>query len=168
MNNEELLSKADLISYDRPGFGHSEFGTAMTSLRGQARILQGLMKELDYEHYFLIGHSYGASIIIQACIDNAPDVSGIGLISGSIVYEMEPVGAWRKWLDLPFIRPAMPVALRVSNDELMSLRSDLRMIDDDWNEIDVPVSLMHGTKDILVPYENLEMAKEKLVNSDTV
>src|SRR5687768_17327875 len=118
MNNEELLSRADLISYDRPGFGHSEFGAAMTSLRGQARILQGLMKELDYEHYFLIGHSYGASVIIQACIDGAPNISGIGLISGSVVYEMEPVGAWRKWLDLPFIRPAMPVALRVSNDEL--------------------------------------------------
>lgn len=168
MHNDALLSKADLISYDRPGFGHSGFGHSLPSLRGQARILLGLMKELDYDHYWLVGHSYGASIIIQVCIDGAPDVAGVGIISGSVTYDLEPVAGWRKWFDLPFIRPIMPTALRVSNDELIALRRDLRMIDDDWLEIKEPVTIMHGTKDILVPFENLELAGEKLINSDSV
>lgn len=168
MHNEPLLSKADLISYDRPGFGHSGFGQSLPSLRGQARILQGLMKELGYDHYWLVGHSYGASVILQACVDGTPDISGIGIIAGSVTYDMEPVAGWRKWFDLPFIRPIMPTSLRVSNDELMSLRGDLRMIDDDWLEIKQPVTIMHGTKDILVPFENLEIAQQKLTNSDSV
>lgn len=168
MPNDSLLSKADLISYDRPGFGHSDFGKSLPSLRGQVRILKGLMKELGYDHYWLVGHSYGGSIIIQACIDRTPDIAGIGIIAGSVTYDMEPVAGWRKWFDLPFIRPIMPTALRVSNDELMALRSDLRMIDDDWSEIKQPVTIIHGTEDILVPFENLELAQQKLINSDSV
>lgn len=168
MHNDTLLSKADLISYDRPGFGHSDFGKALPSLRGQARILDGLMEELDYEKYWLIGYSYGGSVLIQAAIDQSPKIAGIGIIAGSVTYDMEPVAAWRKWIDLPFIRALMPVALRVSNDEILALRRDLRMIDDDWNEIIVPVSLIHGSKDILVPFGNLPLAKEKLVNADSV
>src|SRR5688500_9430734 len=50
MYNDSLLSKADLISYDRPGYGHSDFGKSLTSLRGQARILRSLMNELNYDH----------------------------------------------------------------------------------------------------------------------
>lgn len=42
------------------------------------------------------------------------------------------------------------------------------MIDDDWGKIRIPVSLIHGSKDILVPFGNLPLAKEKLVNSDSV
>jgi pimeloyl-ACP methyl ester carboxylesterase len=32
----------------------------------------------------------------------------------------------------------------------------------------IPVSLIHGTKDVLVPFENLNYAREKLTRSDTV
>ena len=168
MHRDSLLHHADLISYDRPGFGHSDFGKSMPSLRRQAQVLTDFMDELEYDRYWLIGHSYGAAVIIQAAIDNPRQIAGLGIIAGSITYDMEPVASWRKWVDLPFVRPLMPNALRVSNDELMVLRPDLRMIDDDWNDIHVPVSLIHGTKDVLVPFENLELAKEKLIESDTV
>ena len=120
------------------------------------------------DQYWLVGHSYGGSVIMQAVMDRPQKIAGICIIAGSIVYDMEPVASWRKWLDLPFIRPLMPTALRVSNDELMSLRGDLRMIDDDWPAISVPVSLIHGTDDVLVPFGNLDMAEEKLINADTV
>lgn len=168
MHNDSLLSRADLISYDRPGFGHSDFGKSLPSLKGQASILYDLMKKLNYDRYWLIGHSYGGSVILQAAIDRNDKIAGLGFIAGSITFEMEPKAGWRKWIDLPFIRVLLPNALRVSNDELMTLRGDLRMIDDDWDQIKVPVSLMHGTKDVLVPFENLELAKEMLVNADTV
>ena len=168
MHNDSLLQQVDLISYDRPGYGHSDFGKSLPSLRRQARVLTDFMDELDYERYWLIGHSYGAAVILQVAIDYPNKLAGMGIIAGSITYDMEPVAGWRKWVDLPFVRPLLPNALRVSNDELMELRRDLRMNDDDWNNIRVPVSLIHGTKDVLVPFENLELAKEKLVHSDSV
>ena len=168
IHNDSLLSVADLIAYDRPGFGHSDFGKALPSLRAQAAVLNDLMNQLDYKRYWLIGHSYGGAVILQTLIDNPGKIAGVGIIAGSVTYAMEPKSGWRKWIDLPFIRVLLPFALKVSNDELMALRKDLRMIDDDWNTIKVPVSLMHGTKDVLVPYENIPLAKEKLVNADTV
>jgi pimeloyl-ACP methyl ester carboxylesterase len=168
MHSDTLLARADLIAYDRPGFGHSNFGRSMSSLRGQAVILYGIMKSLNYDRYWLVGHSYGAAIIVQAAIDKPHDIEGMGLIAGSIIYELEPVASWRKWLDLPFVRRILPFALRVSNEELISLRRDLRMIDDDWDQISIPVSLIHGRKDILVPFNNLELATDKLSRADTV
>ena len=42
------------------------------------------------------------------------------------------------------------------------------MLEDDWDRITMPVSIIHGTKDVLVPFENLAYAKEKLTNADTV
>lgn len=168
MHNDSLLSVADLIVYDRPGFGHSDFGMGLPSLRGQAAILSEIMKQLKYERYWLVGHSYGGPIIVQTAIDHPKLVAGLGIIAGSVTYEMEPKGGWRKWLDLPFIRILLPFAMRVSNEELITLRQDLRMIDDDWHFIKVPTSIMHGTKDILVPFKNLQLAKDKLVNVDSV
>jgi len=42
------------------------------------------------------------------------------------------------------------------------------MIEDDWGKIKKPVSIIQGAKDILVPFENLSYAKDKLTQSDTV
>jgi pimeloyl-ACP methyl ester carboxylesterase len=87
-------------------------------------------------------------------------VSGICFIAGSVSPELEPQSTgWRKWIDLPLLRDLLPVSMRVSNEELMSLRQDLTMLEDDWDRLSMPVSIIHGTKDVLVPYENLAYAK---------
>ena len=168
MHSDTLLSRADLIAYDRPGFGHSGFGNSMPSLRQQSFVLFDLMKHLDYERYWLIGHSYGAAVIIQAAIDKPDRIAGIGIIAGSVVYEMNSGSGWRSWMSLPFIQELLPDALRVSNEELIALKIDLRMTDDDWSQITMPVSLINGKKDILVPFQDKEKALEKLTNADTV
>ncbi len=163
-----LLAQADLITYDRPGFGNSGFGKSMPSLTMQAETLATLMDSLGYERYWLVGHSYGGPIIVQAAMDHPRLVAGICIIAGSVSPELEPKSSWRKWIDLPLVRQLLPTSMRVSNEELMPLKEDLTMIEDDWGKIKVPVSLIHGTRDILVPFGNLEYAKEKLTQSDTV
>jgi pimeloyl-ACP methyl ester carboxylesterase len=127
------------------------------------------MDQLGYRRYFLAGHSYGAPVLLQTAIRHPQKVAGISMIAGSISPEMEPESAaWRKWIDLPFLRDILPISMRVSNEELMSLRQDLVMIEDDWDRLDIPVSIIHGTKDVLVPFENLNYAKNKLTNADTI
>lgn len=163
-----LLSRADLITYDRPGFGHSGFGEAESTLSGQANILAAMMATLHYKKYWLVGHSYGAPIIVQVAIRHPQRIAGLAIISGSVSPELEPGALWRKWIDLPFIREIFPLSLKASNEELMPLKQDLTMIEDDWDRIHIPVTLIQGTKDVLVPFENLEYAKEKLTKADTV
>ncbi|HZV70971.1 MAG TPA: alpha/beta hydrolase [Saprospiraceae bacterium] len=168
MADTALLSRADLVTYDRPGFGHSGFGFPETTLSGQANILTDMMKVLGYQHYWLVGHSYGGPIIVQSAIRHPKNISGMAMIAGSVSPELEPKAKWRKWIDLPLLKELFPVSLTVSNEELLPLKHDLIMIEDDWDRIRVPVSLIQGTKDVLVPFQNLEYAKEKLTNADTV
>lgn len=169
MSDTALLARADLITYDRPGFGNSGFGSSEPSLSRQADILYELMDSLGYKKYWLMGHSYGAPVLLLAAIRHPRMVDGICFIAGSVSPELEPKSvAWRKWIDLPFIREILPISMRVSNEELMPLRQDLIMLEDDWDRLDMPVSIIHGTKDVLVPFENLAYAKEKLVKADTV
>lgn len=169
MADTALLSRVDLITYDRPGFGNSGFGRSESSLSKQGDILSEMINQLGYQHYWLAGHSYGASVILQAAIRHPRRIAGISLIAGSVSPELEPESvSWRKWIDLPLLREILPVSMRVSNEELMSLRQDLVMIEDDWDRLDIPVSIIHGTKDVLVPFENLNYAKNQLTNADTV
>ena len=168
MVDTTLLSLADLISYDRPGFGHSGFGRTEKSLTAQSYVLTELMRSLPYERYWLVGHSYGGPIIVYNAMRRYGKVSGLGIIAGSVSPELEPRAKWRKWINLPILKQLWPIPLRVSNEELMPLKNDLMMIEDDWDRIRIPVSLMHGTLDVLVPFDNLAYAKEKLVNADTV
>jgi len=168
MVDTALLSHADLITYDRPGFGNSAFGKSMPSLSMQAETAIALMDSLGYERYWLAGHSYGGPIIVQAAMDHPHRIGGLCIVAGSVSPELEPRAPWRKWIDLPVIRQLLPTSMRVSNEELMPLKQDLTMIEDDWDKLKMPVSLIQGTKDVLVPFENLHYAEEKLTRSDTV
>lgn len=169
MTDTALLARGDIITYDRPGFGNSGFGSSVPSLSRQADILYGLMDSLGYKKYYLAGHSYGAPVLLLTAIRHPGRVGGICFIAGSVSPDLEPKSiSWRKWIDLPFIREIMPISMRVSNEELMPLRQDLILLEDDWDRLKMPASLIHGTNDVLVPFENLAYAKEKLINADTV
>jgi len=168
MVDTALLARADLVVYDRPGFGNSNFGKSMPSLVMQAATAAALMDSLGYDQYWLVGHSYGGPIIVQLAMNHPKHVAGICLIAGSVSPDLEPKAPWRKWIDLPLVRQLLPTSMRVSNEELMPLKHDLTMIEDDWGKIKVPVSILHGNKDTLVPFGNVAFAKEKLTRSDSV
>lgn len=164
-----LLAHADVVTYDRPGFGHSGFGVSLASLTRQSEVLNGLMDSLGYAQYWLVGHSYGAAVIVQEAIRHPDKIGGLCIVAGSVSPALEPRAiGWRKWLDLPVFRRILPNPLRVSNEELIPLRMDLTLMEDDWSAITVPVCLVHGTDDALVPFGNLDWARHALVKADTV
>jgi pimeloyl-ACP methyl ester carboxylesterase len=53
----------------------------------------------------------------------------------------------------------VPGAMGVAGDEKFTHEAELEKIKDIWKEVKVPVLHIHGTKDILVPFENLEFSK---------
>lgn len=168
MEHDSLLEWVDLITYDRPGYGESNFGHTINSLQQHAIHLLTLMDSLGYERYWLVGHSYGGPVILQAAMEKPDAIAGLCIIAGSVVEELEPKSPWRKWIDLPLIRDVLPTVLRVSNEELMTLKEDLNRGVYDWKKVTMPVLLMHGTKDVLVPFENVEMAEGKLTEARRV
>ena len=169
MVDTALLNRVDIVTFDRPGFGNSGFGVSEPLLLHQGEILDDLMDSLGYHDYILAGHSYGAPVLLEAAIRRPDKITGLCFVAGSVSPELEPKSTgWRKWIDIPLLRDLLPVSMRVSNEELMSLRQDLTLLEDDWDRLTMPVTVIHGTKDVLVPYENLAYATEKLTEADTV
>lgn len=169
LRDTAILSRMDVIAYDRPGFGNSGFGRSVPSLAGQANCLNHLMDSLGYEKYWLMGFSYGAPIAVQTTVRYPSKVAGLCMIAGSLSPDLEKSSVTlRKVRDLPLIREIFPKALKVSNEELIPLRNELNMIRNNWNEIEIPVLIIHGSRDILVKYQNAKFAQEQLVNSPLV
>jgi len=165
-----LLQHAQLISVDRPGFGHSNFGWAEPSLKNQAACLKPILEEnKNHRPIFLVGHSLGGPVIARMAMDYPELIDGLILVAGSIDPDLEPHETWfRAPLATPFLRWLLPGAFRASNEELYKLKPELQEMLPLWSRITVPVIVIQGKKDVLVPAANADFAKKMLVNSASV
>jgi pimeloyl-ACP methyl ester carboxylesterase len=163
-----LLSNAFLVSADRPGFGYSNFGNAEPSLARQGEILSEIiLRYPSARPVILVGHSLGGPLVAKMAIDNPGLIDALVIIAGSIDPELEPNEMWfRAPLKTPFLRWILPRSLRASNDELYHLKSQLEEMIPDWKKITCPVVVIHGKKDELVPFENIEFARRHLTNAN--
>jgi pimeloyl-ACP methyl ester carboxylesterase len=71
------------------------------------------------------------------------------------VFGIAKIGKWKltKWM--------VPGAMGVAGDEKFSHVAELEKLKDLWKEIKVPVIHIHGTKDIVVPFENLSFSVQQ-------
>jgi pimeloyl-ACP methyl ester carboxylesterase len=162
-----LLTEAFLISADRPGFGNSNFGYAEPSLKKQGDILMRIVqRHKSSKPVILVGHSLGGPLIAKMAIDYPNLIDGLVIIAGSIDPDLEPNEMWfRAPLSTPFLRWVLPRSFRASNDELYKLKPQLLEMLPDWQKISCPVMVIHGRKDELVPYANVDFARTHLVNA---
>ena len=163
--DDRLLSKADVISIDRLGFGYSDYGNVEPSLKRQANMLFEVLKPYLNRKVIMVGHSLGAPILSKYAMDYPDQLAGMVMIAPSISPSLEPSNVWRRVLDIALIRWLTPPAFRVCNQEIIPLKEELLGIENHWDEIIVPVTIIHGSEDKLVPYGNADYADAALVNS---
>ncbi|MBT1695788.1 alpha/beta hydrolase [Fulvivirgaceae bacterium PWU4] len=162
-----LLKKALLISTDRPGFGHSNFGTAEPSLEKQALALKPILEQYKSNRpIVLVGHSLGGPLIVRMAMTYPELVDGLIIVAGSVDPDLEPNETWfRAPLATPFLSWILPRSFRASNEEIYQLKPELQQMLPYWKNITCPVIVIHGKKDELVPFENIDFAKKMLVNA---
>jgi pimeloyl-ACP methyl ester carboxylesterase len=59
-------------------------------------------------------------------------------------------------------------SIRPSNDELWWLKQDLVDLEPELKKITCDVTIIHGTKDALVPYSNVDFMQKKFVNAKSM
>jgi pimeloyl-ACP methyl ester carboxylesterase len=162
-----LTNHALLVTTDRPGFGHSNFGMAETSLEKQAATLKPILEKFrTNKPTILIGHSLGGPVIARMAIDYPELVDGLILVAASIDPELEPNETWfRAPLATPFLSWVLPRSWRASNEEIYQLKPQLEEMLPLWKEIKCPTIVIQGKKDSLVPVGNADFAKKMLVNA---
>lgn len=166
LKDSTLSSQAQLISIDRPGFGQSNFGWSEKSLKKQSQLLLPILElNKSMSPIILVGHSLGGPLIARMAMDFPELVDGIIMVAPSIDPELEPEEWFRPILYSPFFRWMVPKSFRVSNDEIYFLKEELEEMLPLWKNIEIPVSVIQGGKDTLVPPANADFAKKMLINS---
>ena len=166
--DEDLLKQFTIIAVDRLGFGYSDFGKSEGNLTNQAKVIAAILKDYPTQIKILVGHSMGGPVIAKLAMDYPYLVDGLLMIAPSISPELEPSNTWRKVLNILPIRLLTPAALRICNQEIIPLYSELTKMLPDWKKIKIPVTVVQGEADALVPQGNADFAKRVLVNSPKV
>ena len=163
LQNPKLTENFHIIAVDRPGYGGSSAGTSERSLSHQADdIIEVLQFNKSGLPAVLVGHSFGGPVIAQMAFNHPNQVAGLVFVASSVDPELEDIkwyqhlGTW--W---PF-RVIIPTDLRVCNEEIYTLKPELKALAKGIPQISVPAIIIHGDKDPLVPVENVDYLKEKL------
>lgn len=159
LSNPELLEKATLITYDRPGYGYSGFGKSLVSIEAQAKVVDQIIRYYALENVYLVGHSYGGPVAALTPLFNNK-VKGVLLLAPAMAPEHEKyfwIGSFARW---KLTRWMVPTSWKVSADEKYSHEQELYKLVGVWKEVSVPVVVLQGDKDTLVPFENLAYCEE--------
>ena len=169
MANPALLDRAQLVALDRPGFGGSQPGRAEPSLKRQAAAVAAVVSEVaPGSTALLVGHSLGAPIAARVAVDFPALTSGLILVAPSIDPALEHLWWIQRPADWPFVAWLVPAALRTCNRELLPLRDELEELLPHWSEIRVPVTVIQGENDSLVPAANADFAQRHLTQAPLV
>lgn len=161
-----LAERAYLASVDRVGWGGSAAGGVETTLDGQARALKALLNaHPDKLPAVVVGHSLGGPIAAKLAMEVPEHVGALVLVAGSIDPELEKttwfqaVGRWK------IVRWAVPEALVRADEEIVPLKAELEAMLDDWGDLQMPVTVLQGEKDRLVPAANADFAQRMLTQA---
>jgi pimeloyl-ACP methyl ester carboxylesterase len=161
-----LLDKARLISVDRPGFGKSNLGKPQRSLKAQAAALVPILEmSRSATRPILVGHSLGGPLIARLAMDYPQLVGSLILVAPSVDPALEPKEWYRKVGDFLLVRPLLPAEIDVSNQEILPLKGELTRMLPSWKTLTLPITVIQGEKDQLVPAANADFVKRSAVNA---
>jgi pimeloyl-ACP methyl ester carboxylesterase len=168
MCDPDLLKKYRIISFDRPGFGHSDYGRAM-HLQDQARLLLSVLQSLQNDQpMILCGHSLGGPLVAKLAADAPQLFSRLVIVAGSLDPSLEEKETWRHVMNNRPLNWFLPGVFQTSNTELLYLKGDLKPLGADLSRITAQVLFIHGDKDNWVPIANIAYGQAMMVNARSI
>lgn len=163
-----LLSKYRMVAFDRPGFGDSNYGDVENLSTQSARLSNAITLLDNGQPCVLIGHSMGGPMVLKIASLHPDRYEEVVVLSGSVDPHAENPERWRPVIATVPLRYLIPGAMRMSNDELWLLKTDLYRLQPHLKSITSHVLIIHGTEDPLVPYENVAFMRRELENAKTL
>jgi pimeloyl-ACP methyl ester carboxylesterase len=154
-----LASRARLLSVDRPGFGGSDRGRAESSLAVQARRIAAALTAVGVERAVFVGHSLGGPVIARLAVDAPQRVAGLLFIAPSIDPALEKHRWYNVFGEMLVVQWFLPVDWVTSNREIWPLRGELARMAPELASVRVPVIVVQGEVDNLVPPANAAFVK---------
>lgn len=152
-----------VIIPDLPGFGDSTIDVADYSFRAHAHYILELAEKLNIERFDVLGFSMGGGVALNVYDIGPGKVRSVELVSSIGVQEYELLGDYNlnhllhgvQLASFYIIREGIPHFGAIGNESISYARnfydSDQRNLRGILSKIDVPVLIVHGTLDPLVP-----------------
>ncbi|PIG90431.1 alpha/beta hydrolase [Gloeocapsopsis sp. IPPAS B-1203] len=158
-----LLSHVKIITPDRAGYGYSGFGRSEVSLEIQAKYIAEIIQRQAFgQPVIVMGNSYGGSVAARLAMDYPELLDGLLLISTAVAPGEEKIYGISRPLHFLGLKWLIPSVLRVANDEKMYHFRELEKMSAYWDNIKVPVWMLHGEADQLIYPGNALYAKKRL------
>ncbi|MDF2384108.1 alpha/beta hydrolase [Nostoc ellipsosporum NOK] len=168
MWDEQLLKKFRMVSIDRPGFGHSDFGSALP-LQEQADVVGPLLMSFRNKYpVILCGHSLGGPLVAKIAAEHPEAFPSIILVAAALDPQLEKKETWRHVMNYQAFNWLLPGAFQPSNTELLYLKKDLVPLATELSNIRSRVHFIHGDNDTWVPLENVAYGRDKMTSAASV
>lgn len=158
LKEEKFNQSFNVFAVDRLGYGFSDYGHP-ASITEQAIMVKHLVEKRKLKRTFLLGRSFGGPIAALAAVYLEDRVSGTIMIAPAIDPDNEKyIFGWKlaywnatKWI--------FSKAWQVSAAEKKQHAKQLKEVKKEWKRLKTPILHIHGTKDRLAPFKNLNFSK---------
>lgn len=153
------------ILFDRLGYAGSQIGKSVKSIKEHSDSTMGLLKKIwitKDANPLIVWHSYGATIALKMAMDYSEEIAWAVVVSGAVDPDHETVFAISHLIKRQPLKFLSWPMFWVANDEKLAHVDSLRNEVQNYEDISIPVQVIHGTADSIVPYENFEYMKKNI------
>ncbi|WBX77653.1 alpha/beta hydrolase [Tenacibaculum ovolyticum] len=145
-----LLTKANMISYDRIGYNYNDNNSVQESITFERDMLNHVINNLDPQKTILVGYSYGGPIALAL----QKKIKKIILIAPAVYSKVEPMPWALNLYKSKLTRWLIPKIWKEASKEKISHKKDLQNFENNWKSSSNNIISIHGTSDWIVPYKN--------------
>lgn len=161
LKDSTLNSLANIVTYDRIGYGLSHTGVVLESLEDEVDLLHQLIKTIQARNIIMVGYSYGGTVVMASEKGYKKKI----VLAAAVRGDLEPM-FWAmnvyKW---KYSRPVVPQVLQGASIEKLRHVTELPTYGNRWSLSPSRVLSIHGKEDFIVPFEN-SLYLEQLFDAD--
>ena len=152
MKDSLLNARANIIAYERIGYGPNNHGNTPADMKVELGVLHHLIQDYPVEKIVLAGYSYGGPVVLASNRNYKYKIS----MASAVVGQYEPMFKALFLYNWKLTRWMLPPKVRAAAKEKYAHRSEFESYSDQWNLSPAKVINIHGDKDWIVPYKNSE------------
>ncbi len=150
LKDSTLNSLANIISYDRIGYGPERTGEVLNTLEEEVDLLHQLIQGMDISRVVMVGYSYGGTVIMASNLNYMKKIA----LAASVKGDLEPMFWAMNLYRWKLTRPLIPKVFRGASIEKFRHITELGKFEKRWGLSPSQVLSIHGKEDFIVPFEN--------------